>query len=77
MLGGADTIQVTMAWVLSLLLNNQEVLKKAQQELDVQIGRERQVKESDIKKLGLSSSYHQRKHAFISCWSTHYPARVH
>jgi cytochrome P450 len=53
MLGGADTIQVTMAWVLSLLLNNQEVLKKAQQELDVQIGRERQVKESDIKKLGL------------------------
>ncbi|XP_059454451.1 cytochrome P450 CYP82D47-like [Corylus avellana] len=50
-LGGTDTTQVTMTWVLSLLLNNQEVLKKAQQELDVQVGRERQVKESDIKNL--------------------------
>jgi cytochrome P450 len=51
MLGGTDTTQVTTAWVLSLLLNNREVLQKAQQELDVQIGRERQVKESDIKNL--------------------------
>jgi cytochrome P450 len=50
-LGGTDTTQVTMTWTLSLLLNNQEALKKVQQELDVQIGRERQVKESDIKNL--------------------------
>ena len=48
---GADTIATTLTWALSLLLNNQETLKKAQQELDVQIGRERQVKESDIKNL--------------------------
>ncbi len=40
-----------MTWSLSLLLNNGEALKKAQQELDVQIGRERQVNESDMKNL--------------------------
>ena len=40
-----------MTWALSLLLNNREDLKKAQQELDVQVGRERQVKESDVKNL--------------------------
>jgi cytochrome P450 len=48
---GVDTTATTLTWILSLLLNNQEALKKAQQELDVQIGRERQVKESDIKNL--------------------------
>jgi cytochrome P450 len=42
-LAGTDTTTVTMTWSLSLLLNNREALKKAQQELDVQIGRERQV----------------------------------
>jgi cytochrome P450 len=50
-LGGTDTTTVTLTWALSLLLNNREVLKKAQEELDVQIGRERQVKESDMKNL--------------------------
>lgn len=35
--------------MLSLLLNNKEVLKKAQDELDRNVGRDRQVKESDIK----------------------------
>jgi cytochrome P450 len=48
---GIDTTATQMTWALSLLLNNREALKKAQQELDVQIGRERQVKESDIKNL--------------------------
>jgi cytochrome P450 len=50
-LAGTDTTTVTMTWSLSLLLNNGEALKKAQQELDVQIGRERQVNESDMKNL--------------------------
>ena len=40
-----------MTWTLSLLLNNRETLKKAQQELDIQVGRERQVKELDVKNL--------------------------
>jgi cytochrome P450 len=50
-IGGSDTTTITMIWALSLLLNNREALKKAQQELDLHIGRERQVKESDIKNL--------------------------
>ncbi|KAE8022767.1 hypothetical protein FH972_008542 [Carpinus fangiana] len=51
MVAGTDTTATTLTWALSLLLNNREALKKAQQELDVHIGRERQVKDSDIKNL--------------------------
>ncbi|KGN59913.1 cytochrome P450 CYP82D47 [Cucumis sativus] len=50
-LGGFDTTAVTMSWALSLLLNNENALKKAQHELDEQVGRERQVKETDLKNL--------------------------
>ncbi|XP_038899680.1 cytochrome P450 CYP82D47-like [Benincasa hispida] len=50
-LGGFDTTSIVMTWALSLLLNNKETLRKVQVELDEQIGRERQVKESDIKNL--------------------------
>ncbi|KAG2666517.1 hypothetical protein I3760_15G065700 [Carya illinoinensis] len=50
-LGGTDTTMVTMTWALSLLLNNREALKKVQQELDLQIGRDRLVMESDMKNL--------------------------
>ncbi|KAJ4706762.1 Cytochrome P450 [Melia azedarach] len=50
-LAGTDTTTVTMTWVLSLLLNHRDVLKKAQNELDIQIGRERLVNESDLKNL--------------------------
>ncbi|XP_031268396.1 cytochrome P450 CYP82D47-like [Pistacia vera] len=50
-LAAADTSTVTLTWALSLLLNNPDVLKKAQNELDIQIGKERQVRESDIKNL--------------------------
>ncbi|XP_043697641.1 cytochrome P450 CYP82D47-like isoform X2 [Telopea speciosissima] len=50
-LGANDATVVTFTWVLSLLLNNPHVLKKAQDELDMHIGKERQVDESDIVKL--------------------------
>ncbi|XP_040996032.1 cytochrome P450 CYP82D47-like [Juglans microcarpa x Juglans regia] len=50
-LGGIDTTAVTLTWALSLLLNNREALKKVQQELDLQVGKERQVKDSDMKNL--------------------------
>ncbi|XP_062159506.1 cytochrome P450 CYP82D47-like isoform X2 [Alnus glutinosa] len=50
-LGATDTTTITLTWALSLLLNNRKALKKAQQELDVQIGKERQVKQSDMKNL--------------------------
>ncbi|XP_076903301.1 cytochrome P450 CYP82D47-like [Bidens hawaiensis] len=49
--GGADTTTVTLTWALSLLLNNRYALKKAQDELDMQVGKDRRVNESDIKNL--------------------------
>ena len=49
--GGNDTTTVTLTWAISLLLNNNHVLKKAQDELDIQVGKERIVNESDISKL--------------------------
>ncbi|KAL2498322.1 Cytochrome [Abeliophyllum distichum] len=49
--GGGDTSTVMLIWAVSLLLNNPHVLKKAQQELDIHVGKERQVTESDISKL--------------------------
>ncbi|KAL0438631.1 UNVERIFIED_CONTAM: cytochrome [Sesamum latifolium] len=51
MLGGSDTTTVTLTWALCLLLNNQQTLKRAQEELDNHIGKQRLVIESDIEKL--------------------------
>ncbi|XP_030932470.1 cytochrome P450 82A3-like [Quercus lobata] len=48
--GGSDTSTITLTWTIALLLNN-HVLKKARDELDVQVGRVRIVNESDIDKL--------------------------
>ncbi|XP_043717882.1 cytochrome P450 82C3-like [Telopea speciosissima] len=50
-LGGNDSIEAIRIWSLSLLLNNRHVLKKAQEELDMHIGKDRKVDESDIIKL--------------------------
>lgn len=50
-LAGTDTTSVTLTWALSLLLNNKDVMKKTQAELDSIVGKERQVNESDIKNL--------------------------
>ncbi|XP_021301063.1 cytochrome P450 82G1-like [Herrania umbratica] len=48
---GGESTSVTMTWVLSLLLNHPSVLKTAQQELDLHVGIDRWVEESDIKSL--------------------------
>lgn len=50
-LGATDTTTITLTWAIALLLNNPHILKKAQEELDTQIGGQRQVEESDIKNL--------------------------
>ncbi|KAH7575157.1 hypothetical protein JRO89_XS02G0055700 [Xanthoceras sorbifolium] len=50
-LGGSDTTAGTLTWGLSLLLNNRRVLKKAQDELNLHVGKHCQVDESDIKNL--------------------------
>nr|BBD34761.1 putative cytochrome P450 [Eschscholzia californica subsp. californica] len=49
--GGSDTPMVILVWALTLLLNNPVTLKKAYDELDIHVGRERQVKEADMENL--------------------------
>ncbi|XP_030521471.1 cytochrome P450 CYP82D47-like [Rhodamnia argentea] len=49
--GGVDTTMTTLTWAVSLLLNNLHVLKKTQEILEAQIGKQRHVKESDISNL--------------------------
>ncbi|GAV78222.1 p450 domain-containing protein [Cephalotus follicularis] len=51
-LGSSDTTPTTLIWTVSLLLNNPETLKHAQDEIDIHVGRERWVEEYDFKKLG-------------------------
>ncbi|PIA48148.1 hypothetical protein AQUCO_01400614v1, partial [Aquilegia coerulea] len=46
-----DSNMVTLTWALSLLLNNRNVLKKAQDEIDIHVGKDKYVEESDIEKL--------------------------
>ncbi|GAB4845223.1 hypothetical protein Ancab_040122 [Ancistrocladus abbreviatus] len=50
-LGAMDTSAATLTWALSLLLNNDHVLQKVQDELDTHVGKERLVDESDMKNL--------------------------
>ncbi|GJZ80096.1 cytochrome P450 [Tanacetum coccineum] len=50
-LTGSESTAETLTWALSLLLNNPHVLKAAQKELDIHVGREKWVEESDIKNL--------------------------
>ncbi|KAK3017464.1 hypothetical protein RJ639_006414 [Escallonia herrerae] len=48
---GSDTSSVTMTWALSLLLNHNKELKKAQKDINIHVGQERWMQESDIKNL--------------------------
>ncbi|KAJ9687539.1 hypothetical protein PVL29_016144 [Vitis rotundifolia] len=48
---GSDTISITSTWLLSALLNNRHVMKHAQEELDLKVGRDRWVEQSDIQNL--------------------------
>ncbi|MBA0717129.1 hypothetical protein Golax_004967 [Gossypium laxum] len=50
-LGGIDANVVVLVWTVSFLLNNRHVLKRAQDELDIHVGKHRQVQESDINNL--------------------------
>ncbi|KAG9440790.1 hypothetical protein H6P81_020955 [Aristolochia fimbriata] len=50
-LAGSDTTFITLTWALSLLMNNRHVLKKAQEELDGVVGKDRNVDGSDMKNL--------------------------
>lgn len=48
---GADATFLTLTWAVALLLKHKKVLQRAQQELDIHIGKERWAEESDIKHL--------------------------
>ncbi|XP_071691862.1 cytochrome P450 81Q32-like [Rutidosis leptorrhynchoides] len=48
---GTDTSSNTMEWMLSHLLNNPEALKKARDEIDNNVGKDRLFNESDISNL--------------------------
>ncbi|KAL8225030.1 hypothetical protein R6Q57_017587 [Mikania cordata] len=50
-LTGSESTAETLTWALSLLLNHPHILKAAQKELDVHVGRHKWVQESDTKKL--------------------------
>nr|BBD34759.1 putative cytochrome P450 [Eschscholzia californica subsp. californica] len=50
-LAGSDTTMISLVWALTLLVNHPHVLKKAQDELDMHVGWERKVEESDMKNL--------------------------
>ncbi|RZC52739.1 hypothetical protein C5167_021173 [Papaver somniferum] len=47
-LAASDTTSVTLTWALSLVLTNPSVLKMAQDELDTEVGKERNVEGHDI-----------------------------
>ncbi|KAI3958538.1 hypothetical protein MKW98_028602 [Papaver atlanticum] len=50
-MNGSDTLALTLTWAISLLLNHPDALKKAQEELDTRVGKDRKVEESDIHNL--------------------------
>ncbi|KAL0424162.1 UNVERIFIED_CONTAM: cytochrome [Sesamum radiatum] len=50
-IAGTDASVVASEWAMTLLLNHPEVLNKARQELDTQIGHDRLVEEQDLPKL--------------------------
>lgn len=50
-LGGTDATSVNLARAIALVVTSPHVLKKAQEELDIHVGKDRNVDESDIKNL--------------------------
>uniref|UniRef100_A0A2P2NZH0 Uncharacterized protein MANES_12G048600 n=1 Tax=Rhizophora mucronata TaxID=61149 RepID=A0A2P2NZH0_RHIMU len=50
-LAGADTMSIALTWAFCNLLNNTRALKLAQEELDLKVGKDRCVEDSDIDNL--------------------------
>jgi cytochrome P450 len=48
---GTNTSVETLEWAMSLLLNNPEILKKAQYEIEKRVGQDRLINESDVSEL--------------------------
>ena len=63
--GGTDSTTETLTWALSLILNNRETLKKAQDELDTHVGRERLADVSDLRKLVYIQALVKRHYDYV------------
>ncbi|BAU01194.1 hypothetical protein LR48_Vigan10g259900 [Vigna angularis] len=50
-LGGTDSTAVTLTWALSLLVRNPLAMEKAKEEIDMHIGKDGYIRESEISKL--------------------------
>lgn len=50
-MGATDTSTVTLTWVICFLLKNPFILEKVKEEINIQIGKERFISESDVNKL--------------------------
>nr|GMD75960.1 cytochrome P450 CYP82D47-like [Ipomoea batatas] len=51
LVAGTDTTSITLTWALSLVLNNYDVLRRIQDEVDTKIGKHSRIEESDTNKL--------------------------
>ncbi|CAI8590036.1 unnamed protein product [Vicia faba] len=51
LLAGTDTSALTIEWVMAELLNHPEVLRKAKEEIETQIGKNKLIEEQDLPKL--------------------------
>ncbi|KAK8344617.1 hypothetical protein V6Z12_A07G090100 [Gossypium hirsutum] len=74
LLAGSDTTSVTLEWTMTNLLNHPEVLKKAQAEIDTEIGQENLIDEIDVSKLKYLQSGYNVPHGTIvlmNAWSIH------
>ncbi|CAJ1946848.1 unnamed protein product [Sphenostylis stenocarpa] len=49
--GGADTSNTVLTWAICLILRNPSVLENAKAELDIEVGKDKCISESDISKL--------------------------
>ncbi|KAI3844126.1 hypothetical protein MKW92_053619, partial [Papaver armeniacum] len=50
-IAATDTTSLTLTWALALLIANPTVLRKAQDELEAKVGKDRNVEEHDISDL--------------------------
>ncbi|MBA0732309.1 hypothetical protein Gogos_016408 [Gossypium gossypioides] len=76
-LAGTDTTSVTIEWAMSNLLNHPELLKKAQAEIDTEIGQENLIDEPDVSKLKYLQSIileAQRLHPALPLLLPHVPS---
>ncbi|RZC78338.1 hypothetical protein C5167_002852 [Papaver somniferum] len=76
---GADTTSVTLTWDLALLITNPTVLRKAQDELDTKVGKDRNVEEHDINDLVYLQAIAKetlRTRLFVNLWKLHRDPRV-